>query len=401
MKINFIDLFYIFKETDNSETPNLTEERIYSFCQDIANNFDKVPVFSGATQNKGVVGFIPNYIKTVKSKIQVNANKVNYYLNKNDCITLVADGMAGQMFYRTKEEFPIFSMNISCIALFKKENEDIKKIYLSFDGLNLKWFFFRFGNYFKNIVQGEGVQHFTQQIYSTIELDIPKLKEQEKELEDYLKIYNLNHSISDILYKIESLFKKNFSLDEEKDYYEKSTSEVFDITSGNSGLTEEYLYEKIMEPNRNINFLVGSVKIEPIKIPLIKHPKKDTEKINFIEKKEGLLVIRKGKAGLIKYLPIGNYATNDDAYLLSINKEFHEKVILKWISYAYKGLFLEFSSSSDNGTWNKTAFIKQGLIFIIPIFKQERMLEYYRRLEDIKEKALSLERKIDSLMEKD
>lgn len=130
------------------------------------------------------------------------------------------------------------------------------------------------------------------------------------------------------------------------------------------------------------------------------HPKKDG-KIQYLDNQEGILIVRKGKAGTIRYLPKGKYTTNDDAYLLTLKKEFQDKIKLKWITYEYKDLFLKYSSSSDNGTWNKGRFFNEAKIKIIPFKYQEKIVAYYDRLNELKKYLLGILEKIESLVDKD
>ena len=130
------------------------------------------------------------------------------------------------------------------------------------------------------------------------------------------------------------------------------------------------------------------------------HPKKDG-KIHYLDNQEGILIVRKGKAGTIRYLSKGKYATNDDAYLLTLKKEFKDKIELKWITYEYKDLFLKYSSSSDNGTWNKGRFFNEAKIKIIPLVYQKKIVAYYDRLNELKRYLLGILEKIESLVDKD
>lgn len=119
MLYNFEEIFsQIIKPSDSKTTPNLTEEVIYSYTNKGALS---VPVFSGATENEGVVGFVP-YPSEDLSHISENSihieNGIQYFINKTGCISVVGDGKAGVMFYRSPEQYPIFSTNISSYTLF-------------------------------------------------------------------------------------------------------------------------------------------------------------------------------------------------------------------------------------------------------------------------------------------
>ena len=50
----------------------------------------------------------------------------------------------------------------------------------------------------------------------------------------------------------------------------------------------------------------------------------------------------------------------DDAYLLTRKDGNGLRISLKWVAYTQSGLIREFSSKSDNGTWNKGGFLKYG-----------------------------------------
>ena len=113
----------------------------------------------------------------------------------------------------------------------------------------------------------------------------------------------------------------------------------------------------------------------------------------FSTKTEGLLVIRKGKAGNTIPLAAGDYTLNDDAYILYKNKRCHYEISMKWLSIQYRKEFLEYASSADNGTWNKTGFFN-NITFDIPSYDEQlKLVKLYERAEKIKirlEKVFSI-----------
>jgi hypothetical protein len=378
MIIKFTDIFDIYKETDNSETPNLTEERIYSFCQDLKFSKHKIPVFSGSTQNKGVVGFIPFYLdelneqkkenKSDKNITSTRKHKLNYYINNNDCITIVADGNAGVMFYRDRKEFPIFSMNISCLALFKKDDKLIKEKISEFDGLNLHWFYLRFYNYIKNLVNSEGVQHFTKKIYDNIDLEIPELTEQNKEFMILNRLYELNIVLHNLDDKIDKIKDKFLSLNYINQKNEKPLNYFLKHVSRNDSLSEEGIYvrSKDIKENNKVIVLSGSFDDFYGIVPLDKS-------LHIVKDRPCLQIITRGKAGMILFLKKGTYATNTNSMLIVVNKdkfkelnissEEDESIYLKFIKIYLEPYFIDFCSSAD--------------LSVIPLTEVMKNLELY------------------------
>lgn len=205
------DLFIFGKQTANKTidgekiTLNLTEEKIYLMLQNVDfDNAEMIPVFSGATENNGLIGNIPkpilnyelckddfrfinrddgtlisniNIFDWAKNEgLDVNQcfdkllntyngliflNDILYVINNQDLLTIVADGKAGYMFVRNSDEYPIFAMNISSFAMIPKYNFD------------LNWFVNKYNEHFINIEKGQGVRHFTQNKINNISVDIP------------------------------------------------------------------------------------------------------------------------------------------------------------------------------------------------------------------------------------
>ena len=148
-------------------------------------------------------------------------------------------------------------------------------------------------------------------------------------------------------------------------------SDLFAITGGNSGLTEEYLYSFLLHEAKKIyRLLTGSVDPEnTVMIHRCPHPKNPNKKIKVVEG-ECVHIVRKGKAGHINYLPSGRYTMTDDAYLLTRKDGNGLRISLKWIARTQSDLFREFASNSDNGTWNKGGFLKYGRMDI-PSYEEQ------------------------------
>ena len=148
---------------------------------------------------------------------------------------------------------------------------------------------------------------------------------------------------------------------------------LFEITGGTTGLTEEYLYSLLFHGgDRKYVVLTGSTDTDTgIRIYRCPHPKKSDSLINTMTQQEGIHIVRKGKAGYVNYLPCGYYAWTDDAYVLTLRESCEFDIDLRWVADTQKELFLEYSSSADNGTWSKTGFLKYATIDI-PSLREQR-----------------------------
>lgn len=150
---------------------------------------------------------------------------------------------------------------------------------------------------------------------------------------------------------------------------------LLDVVSGNSGLTEEYIYSLLLHAGeRKYRLLTGSMDVtNAIHIYQCQHPKNSNRTIN-VYTGEAIHVVRKGKAGYINYLERGDYTLNDDAYLL-VEKVGHDyKLSLKWLAMTYQQVFREYASNSDNGTWNMGGFFEHATFDIPTYEEQEKML---------------------------
>ena len=187
----------------------------------------------------------------------------------------------------------------------------------------------------------------------------------------------------------------------EKQYQAKDVpiSEIVDSLSGNSGLTQQYLYSQIQtDSEKKYRILTGSIDYDISQYThKCKHPKDSTKLIAVTEDKPVIHVIRKGKAGSTAYFEKGDYTINDDAYLLFLKENLPYKVNLKWLMYELRSRFWEYSSSSDNGTWNKTGFF-QNVKIDIPLFdRQMQIVKIYEKLEGFKHEIDTIYLKINDI----
>lgn len=176
-------------------------------------------------------------------------------------------------------------------------------------------------------------------------------------------------------------------------------SKVVDCLSGNQGLTEQAIYQNIVVEGDRYLVLSSSTEEETRlgKIPICEIRGRT---LKVFENREGILVIRNGKAGTAFYLEKGKYAITDHAYILVLKNDCPYQVSLKWLMYQYRWKFLEYSSSSDNGTWNMTGFFKDVNVDISSYVKQLELVQTYEKIENLEQRIESVLRSIHDIENK-
>ena len=145
--------------------------------------------------------------------------------------------------------------------------------------------------------------------------------------------------------------------------------DIFECLSGNSDLTEEFIYKHVNLRDDEMYTVLSSSTDEFENmgfIPLCKNSK--SQNIRVFKNKKGILIARNGKAGTMRFLPEGLYTINDHAYILYIKQSFKERypilkteeeTFLKYFISAYSTQVKGFATNNDNATWNKTSFFQQ------------------------------------------
>ena len=167
-------------------------------------------------------------------------------------------------------------------------------------------------------------------------------------------------------------------------------SEIFDCISGNSGLTEEFIYNNLNRENRDYKVLSSSTR-EETNLGYVAICKLKGNDINIFEDECGILVIRKGKAGKMIFLSESKYTINDDAYILKLKKKFihdynlkdknKQQIFLKYFIYIYQHEVYKYATKSDNATWNKTKFFENCLIEMIDVNNMSQIIELYEKCD--------------------
>jgi hypothetical protein len=112
-----------------------------------------------------------------------------------------------------------------------------------------------------------------------------------------------------------------------------------------------------------------------------------------------ILVIRKGIAGKMTYIPKDRFTTNDDAYVITPKKAWIDKINLEWFISEYQELFLKIvTSKSGNATFSKE-YAERQMIQLPHIDEQNRIIQKLAPLKSLIQKLHEMENKIDRLLE--
>jgi len=371
---NFLDLFDLIQKGDFG----LTEEAVYMSIQ---SGGEFLPLWGGNEEH-----VIADRFVSVKGQTKKN-EPITVFEGAGIIISL--DGSSGSMTYKPNGRFALNHHAGFIKVRSGKEKEILPEFFALF-----------FQNDLRGMAVSEGSKTLTIDSIYQMEFEIPPFEFQKNIMDAISPILREKQVIERILREIEEVRRRILS-DEYGEYQGKdvSVSELLDCISGNSGLTEQYMYSLLLnDEERKYKVLTGSQDIENAqRFFQSPHPKNPTEKIH-VHFGEGVHVIRKGKAGKFTYLPPDHYTLNDDAYLLISKKDAKYEMSLKWFAYTYQHLSMEYSSSADNGTWNKTGFFDIARIDVPLLKEQERISKGYEMLVQYEKALIRSKARMDDIL---
>ena len=328
----------------------ITDEEIYN----AQSNEGKIPIF------------------TARNKIKGYWNK--QIINQEDlpCITYPTKGNSG-FAYIQKE---IFDANNTATLIIKEEYKN--RILLNWLVLKLPSIFLRIQT------SKEGVSYLNKEIVEEEEINIPSIKNQEKEIDLINKINNFKEKINFIQNKMKKLTENPLFLENQKGK-NIFLNTVLKHISRNDALSEEGIYNRSanIDGSEKITVLSGSFNEKYGIIPV-------DENIHFIKNRCCVQVITRGNAGKIRFLEKNNYATNTNSMLLILRddylktKNFNEKeqeIFLKFLSIYLNPLFKEYTSSADLAVFPLTKAISE--ITIPDINNLEQIIKIVQQYEEI------------------
>lgn len=156
---------------------------------------------------------------------------------------------------------------------------------------------------------------------------------------------------------------------------EEKISTVLNIRGGNSGLTEEFIYHNLPETEEDMIEILTGATLETSAMGFISKKAKPNNKKLKIFEGPAILVVRKGIAGKMTYIPKDRFTTNDDAYVITPKKPWKDKINLEWFISEYQELFWKIvTSKSDNATFSKE-YAERQIIRLPHIDEQNRIMQ--------------------------
>ena len=162
--------------------------------------------------------------------------------------------------------------------------------------------------------------------------------------------------------------------------------EFFMIGSGNSGLTEEFIYRNQPScPENSVKVFSSSTQEKTSFRSVDKNAVLPDGKGLKVYRTEGIVIARNGKAGKMTFVNDTNmYCMNDHAYILYVKKTYKKKIDIKYIMYCCKDI-LEKCVTSDkkgNQTFNKTLFM-ESIIELPDIKTQKKYVSEFEKMKKL------------------
>ena len=374
--MKFLDLFNPIQKGDYG----LTDEAIY---KSIEKGGIFVPIWGGNKTHSIVDRLVSPNAKTVINK------PITLFCGEGIIISL--DGSAGSMTYKSGERFAL-----NHHAGFFKVREEAEDLILP------EFFALFYQKQLRDSSVSEGSKTLTlEQIYS-MDFDIPSFEIQEKTIKKIRSLLLKQKSIGCLIGDMESMKGKVLSANYNSFQAQGvPISDVVDYLSGNSGLTEEVMYQHIDSTGSVKQYeVLSSSTIDRTRMGTVPRFELKGKLINVFEGKEGILTIRNGRAGQTFSLDPGRYTLNDHAYILFLKTDCPYQISLKWLRIQYRDQFLEYASSSDNGTWNMTGFFKSVCIDIPNYSHQNKIINEYEKLDTFEKNLSTVQAQIEDIFNK-
>ena len=359
----------------NGGNSGLTEDFIYN--NQPSTEDEKIPIFSGATLEKNLMGCISKNARPDDNKLKIFHAPI---------ILIIRKGKAGNMIYLDNGDFTI---NDDVYVLTPKIEWKNK--------INLRWFVYQYQELFYNLVTSKSDNATFNKTYAEKQkISIPAISEQLIQVNKKIQSEILKNQISDFIVFLREII--NDTVLELNDGENTTLNKCFNFNGGNSGLTEDFIYNnQPSTENEKIPILSSATLDSNLMGYLSRNAKPKNKKLKIFNG-ECILIARNGYAGTMTHLNNVEFTINDHAYVLTPKIEWKNKINLRWFVYQYQELFYNIiSSKSDNATFNKTYAEKQTIIIPDKDF-QDRVAEKLLKIDCLIEELEKTNEQIEKLL---
>ncbi len=334
----------------------LTEEIIY--WNPPKDTKSMVTVYSGATLGTTLLG-------TIDKGTLIKGKPIKIFMAP--AIVIVRKGLAGKTKFIEKGKFTI---NDDAYVITVKEK------YL--DDIHIEWVEKVIQNYANNCITSKGTNGtFSKEQFLNLEFIYPPMHQQE----EIIRICKDIDTLKKQMYYIDGCMKK---LDAYIIYsdsaYQKEAGKIFVIKGGNSGLTEEFIYNNQPVDEKDAIVVFSSSTDEATNMGVVsKNAKINGQKIkSFIG--PSVIISRNGQAGRAMFIEKGTFTINDHAYVLTVKEMYRDQIDLEWFSYVCEKYTKKcVSSKESNGTFSKEIFLKE-IIDVIEYDSQKKIVQKKKNL---------------------
>lgn len=316
----------------------LTESIIY--WNPPKNKKRTIVVYSGATLGTTLMG-------NVDSATMINGKPIKIFTAP--AIVIVRKGLAGKTKYIAAGKFTI---NDDAYVI-KVKDKYIEEI-------DVEWFEKNIHRYIEACITSRGTNGtFSKEQFLDTDFTYPSMIEQKEIVDIYKSIDDLNCKVSALCERIKKL---NGYVIEGVTDFQKEAGKLFDIKGGNSGLTEEFIYNNQPINEEDAIVVYSSSTDEATNMGVIsKNSKLKGENIKCF-KGPAAIIARNGQAGKVMFIEKGMFTINDHAYVLTVKPAYKKTIALEWfVDVAEKHTKNCVTSKDANGTFSKEVFLKEEI----------------------------------------
>jgi len=362
----------------------LTDEAVYKSIQ---YDEDFIPLYGAYKEHTSTNRFV-----SVNGKTKLN-KPITIFEGEGIIVNFDGQGGVGRMTFKKDEKFAINHH----VGFFQIRENARKKIDMEF-----------FALFYQNLLRDMSVSADSSASSSTLSLDqLYKIEFEFPKHEDQIKIMSLLKPLlllkkqvltlhDKIKHNRELILSETYQILQEKNV---PINRILDYQGGNPGLTEETIYQKILQTGERYEVISGST-VQELRLGTIPITKIKARQLKTFTNKDGILVIRVGKAGMSFFLKKGKYTITDNVYILYLKDNCQYKINLKWLMYQLKAIFFQYSPTAEYGAWNMTGFFENVYIGIPSETEQNLVVKKYEKIEELENTLKMILYKIETLQSK-